>query len=217
MNLTAEQLQENWNVHLSFVDKYISEPRKAKVMDMLNSMAETMVLAPASSRASFHNAFPGGYIDHVNRVVTTSIECTKMWKGMGGTIDFTVEELIFSALFHDLGKIGDGENANYLPQGDAWRRDKLGEVYTTNPEVDFMLGHDRSLYLLQKFGIQLSKNEYLAIRLHDGMYDESNKSYFMGYNENSALRANIVYVVSMADFMSAKFEYDRYKKTLNKK
>lgn len=217
MNLTAEQLQENWNVHLSFVEKYISDPRKARVLEMLSSMEEAMVLAPASSRASFHNAFPGGYIDHVNRVVTTAIDCAKMWRGMGGTIDFTAEELIFSALFHDLGKIGDGNAVNYLPQDNAWRRDNLGELYTSNPEIDFMLAHDRSLFLLQKFGISVSKNEYLAIRLHGGMYDESNKSYFVNYNDSSNLRANIVYVIGMADFMAAKFEYDRYKNKIVKK
>ncbi len=35
------------------------------------------------------------------------------------------EELVFAALNHDLGKIGNGEQEGYLPQTDNWRRDKL--------------------------------------------------------------------------------------------
>ena len=217
MNLTAEQLQENWDVHLGFVNKHISEPRRSKVLEMFSSLEEVMVMAPASSKHSFHNAFPGGYVEHVNRVVTTSIEVAKMWRAMGGTVDFTAEELIFSALIHDLGKVSDGDNVNYIPQDNAWRRDNLGEIYTSNPEMDYMITHDRTLFLLQKFGISLTKNEYFAVRLHSGLYDEANKSYFINYNESYNLKANIVYVLSTADFMSAKFEYDRYKNKSIKK
>jgi hypothetical protein len=83
--------------------------------------------------------------------------------------------------------------------------------------MDYMITHDRTLFLLQKFGISLTKNEYFAVRLHSGLYDEANKSYFINYNESYNLKANIVYVLSTADFMSAKFEYDRYKNKSIKK
>jgi len=47
---------------------------------------------------------------------------------------------------------------NYLPQTDKWRQDKLSEMYTNNPELDFMLIPDRSLFVLQKFNIPVTKN-----------------------------------------------------------
>ena len=33
----------------------------------------------------------------------------------------TEEELVFSAINHDLGKMGDEENESYIPQTDKWR------------------------------------------------------------------------------------------------
>lgn len=211
MSLTAEQIQENWNTFIGYIEKYINEPRKKKVLEMMTQLEEIAVLAPASSKKSYHNAFPGGYIDHINRVVATSIEVAKLWKTIGGSLDFTGEELIFAALFHDLGKLGDGLHPGYLPQTDNWRKDKLGEIYTPNPDLDFMLIPDRSLYVLQRYGIPVSKNEYLAIRLHDGVYDDANKAYFISYNESAKFKTSIVYLLHTADLLASKVEYQKSK------
>jgi len=157
----------------------------------------------------------GGYVDHVNRVVQGSLEIKQLWEKMGANINFTDEELVFSALFHDLGKVGDGNVECYVPQSDQWRRDKLQEYFTVNPKLDFMLIQDRSLYLLQKFGIELSQNEYIAIRIHDGVYDEANKAYYVSYNPESKLRSNISYILHQADMLASKVEYDRWKNSSN--
>ena len=188
---------------------YITD-RKDKVISMIESFKEDYALAPASSKTWYHSAFPGGYVDHVNRVVEYAVKQMRLYKEMGGTVDFTEEELVFAALFHDLGKMGDGEKLNYLPQTDKWRQDKLSETYTNNPELDFMLIPDRSLFLLQKFGIPVSKNEYLAIRLHDGVFDDANKAYFFSYNPSSRMKTNIVNVLHTADFLASKVEYDMH-------
>ena len=176
MSLTAEQIQKNWDKHLKIVDHYIKD-RKNAVNTMLEDLSETYVMAPASGKTWYHNAFPGGYVDHVNRVVEYSVKQKKLYSEMGGNIDFTDEELVFSALFHDLGKIGTKEQASYLPQTDKWRQDKLQEMYTPNTELDFMLVPDRSLFTLQEYGVKVSKNEYLAIKLHDGLFADGNKPY----------------------------------------
>lgn len=210
--LTPEQIQENWNTHLGFVDKYIPQ-RKKNIKAMYKDFEEVAVLAPASSKTWYHNAFPGGYIDHVNRVVTTAIDIAKLWKGTyGGTLDFTQEELIFSALFHDLGKLGSEEGPNYIPQEDKWRQDKLKEMYTPNPALPFMMIPDRSLYLLQRYGIPVSQKEYLAIKLHDGVFEEGNKPYFFSNKPESKLRTNLVHILHLADYMASKVEVDLYGK-----
>lgn len=209
--LSAEQIQKNWELHLKIVDKYITGDRKNKVNTMLEALGESMVMAPASSKSWYHNAFPGGYIDHVNRVVKSAVKQKTLWEEMGSTIDFTDEELVMAALFHDLGKIGDGKVDCYIQQTDKWRQDKLHEMYTPNPEISFMLIPDRSLFILQKFGIELSQNEYMGIRLHDGVYDKANEAYFFSNNPDSRMRTNIVYILHTADFMASKVEYDMWK------
>jgi hypothetical protein len=209
MSLTKEKIQENYEKHLKIVKNYIGD-RQDKVLSMIDAWQEEYAIAPASSKTWYHSAFPGGYVDHVNRVVEYAVKQMRLYKEMGGEIDFTEEELVFAALFHDLGKMGDGDKLNYLPQTDKWRQDKLAEMYTNNPELDFMLIPDRSLFILQKNGIQVSKNEFLAIRLHDGVFDEANKAYFFSYNPASRMKTNIVNILHSADFLASKVEYDMH-------
>lgn len=213
MILTPEQVEGNWNRHLLYVEEYITGDRKDKLISTYQALADHMVLAPASGKTWFHNAFPGGYIEHVNRVVELSLRTMKFWAVSGAEIDFTQEELVFAALNHDLGKIGDGEQDGYLPQTDNWRRDKLKEEYSINTALDFMLIQDRSLFLLQKYGISMSQKEYLGIRLHDGIFDDANKAYFFNHTPDSRFKTNIVFVLHQADFMASKIEYDRWLKT----
>ena len=211
MSLTAEQISKNYQKHLKIIDTYIGD-RAESIKSMLTHMEETYMMAPASGKTWFHNAFAGGYVDHVNRVVQYAIEQHRLYIKMGGTVDYTEEQLVFSALFHDLGKLGDGDKPNYVPQTDKWRQDKLSEMYTYNPDLDFMLIPDRSLYILQKFGIKVDQKEFLAIRCHDGVFDKANEAYFFSNVESSRQKTAIISVLHTADFLASKVEYDIWKK-----
>jgi len=209
MELSAEQIEKNWNKYLKIVDTFITGERKDKLISLYNNLSEEMIMSPASSKASFHNAFPGGYIDHVNRVVHCAIKTKELWESMGSIIDFTNEELVFSALNHDLGKIGGKGTPGYITQTDKWRQDKLGELYTMNRDISYMLVSDRSLFILQQYGIAMSEKEYLAIKLHGGLYDKGNESYYITYNPESKLKSNLIYILHQADFLASKIESDK--------
>ena len=209
--LQAEQIQKNYDKHLKIVEHYITE-RKQAVLDMISHIGDEYVMAPASSKSWYHSAYAGGYVDHVNRVVEYAVKQMKLYAEMGGEVDFTEEELVFAALFHDLGKLGNGDIPNYIPQTDKWRQDKLSEMYTYNPELDFMLIPDRSLFILQKFGIKVNQKEWLGIRLHDGVFDKANEAYFFSNVESSRQKTSIVSVLHSADFLASKVEYDMWKK-----
>lgn len=131
--------------------------------------------APASPRVSWHNCFPGGLCDHSLRVTQFLHRIAKdLAPGR-----YDANTLNFVGLFHDLGKVGDGVHPYYVPlegQDNAWRR-KKGELYEINKECVHMPTSERGLYLLQKHAITVTSDEYLAIRLNDGMYDETNKRY----------------------------------------
>ena len=209
--LEAEQIQKNYEKHLKIIETYLSEERVTQVKAMLNHMEEVYIMAPASGKTWYHNAFAGGYVDHVNRVVQYAIEQSRLYEKMGGTLDYTDEQLVFSALFHDLGKIGDGDDPNYIPQTDKWRQDKLSEMYTFNPDLQFMLIPDRSLFILQKFGIKVDQKEFLGIRCHDGVFDKANEAYFFSNVESSRQKTALVSVLHSADFLASKVEYDMWK------
>jgi hypothetical protein len=210
MKLTAEQIQDNWNKFLSIIDKYISEPRGSELKAFYEKYAERIMLMPASHKKEYHNAFPGGYVDHVLRVVDCALKLNKVWVEMGvDTSTYTIEELVFAALNHDLGKMGDEKNESYIPQDDQWRRDKLGEDYKFNNQLEYMSVPDRSLHLLMSHGITFSKNEMLAIKLHDGLYDDANKPYLMSWSPETKPRTALVFIVHQADLMAARIEFEQ--------
>jgi hypothetical protein len=122
---------------------------------------------------------------------------------------FTTEELIFSALNHDLGKMGDEEQDSYIPQTDNWRREKLGEDYMFNTKVPFASVPDRGLFLLQSHGIQYTFNEMLAIQTHDGLYDEANNKYLKNFMPEQKPRTSLPFILHQADLMAARIEFER--------
>jgi len=127
MKLSAQEISNNWLQLMTTIDEYISSPRKEKLIEFYNKYEDRLMMMPASHKKEYHNAFPGGYIDHVNRVVNCALLQSDLWGQMGADMStFTKEELVFSAINHDLGKMGDDTHESYLPQTDKWRREKLG-------------------------------------------------------------------------------------------
>jgi len=206
MNLSAEQLQQNFDELIGIIEQHISNPRKEKLIKMYKDHQERLMLMPASGNINYHNCFPGGYIDHINRVVKCALELLNIWTTLGAQIDFTVEELVFAAINHDLGKMGTEQAEQYIPNPSEWHRKNQGKIYTNNPANSFMTVPDRSLKLLADRGIVVTDNEWFGIKLHDGMYEEANKAYFVNYNPDSALRTNLPYLLHHADMLASRIE-----------
>jgi hypothetical protein len=210
MNLTAEEIQSNWSRLIGFIEDHISSPRRENLLKFYDKYQERLILMPAAHKKEYHNAFPGGYVEHVNRVITCALHLHELWGQMGADLTtYTKEELVFSALNHDLGKMGDEENDSYIPQTDNWRREKLGEDYMFNTKVPFASVPDRGLFLLQSHGIQYTFNEMITIQTHDGLYDEANKKYLMTYLPEQKPRTSLPFIVHQADFMAARIEFER--------
>jgi hypothetical protein len=210
MNLTAEQIQDNWNELMGYINEYISSPRKEKLLEFYEQYSDRLILMPASHKKEYHNAFPGGYVEHVLRVIRCAIHQSALWEIEGADMTtFTTEELVFSALNHDLGKLGSEEEESYIPQTDQWRKDKLGEDYTFNSKVPFASVPDRGLFMLQSHGIQYTFNEMIAIQTHDGLYDEANKKYLMAFMPEQKPRTSLPFILHQADLMAARIEFER--------
>ena len=69
---------------------------------------------------------------------------------------------------------------------------------------------DRAIYTLSQFGVTYSEQEYLGLRLADGMYEEANKTYLMGFGESKKIKSNIAQLVHQADMIATRYEMERY-------
>ena len=211
LKLTAEQIQSNWEQLMGIIEKNISSPRKEKLLKFYDRHATRIATMPASSIESNHSAFAGGYVYHVLNVIKCGLIEYQAWKKCGAMLDdFTKEELVFSLLNHDLGKMGNEDYEYYVPNPSEWHRKNQGKEYEINTLCSYMEVPDRSLFLLQQNGISYSENEFFAIKLHDGMYADSNKSYYVNYHANAKVRTNLVYIVSHADMMASRIEFNEW-------
>jgi hypothetical protein len=201
-----QDTQAQWDQLMQYIDLYINSPRKEALIKMYESLADRVLTAPASSHSTRHNCFPGGYIDHVNRVVKCAITLWDTWNSLGAnTKNYTKEEVVFAAINHDLGKIGSATDEYYVPNDSDWHV-KRGQVYKINPNLTFMKVPDRSVFTLQEHAVAYSENEYLAIKLHDGLYSKGNESYLMAGSPEFALRTDLPILIHHADHLATLIE-----------
>jgi len=209
-HLSTAYMAENYSKLLRFIDNYITGERKDKLKKLYEDHAERIAFMPASGTEHYHNCFPGGYVDHVIRVVEAALELRALWSRYGATLLPTEEELVFAALNHDLGKIGTEQAPQYIPNDSEWHRKNQGKLYKNNPANPFMTVPDRSLKLLADRGIAVSEAEWYGIKLHDGMYEEANKAYYVSYDPSSRLRTDLPYILHQADLLAARVEYEQW-------
>jgi hypothetical protein len=195
-DLRAEDVEANFNKYVEYLKKIQDPARQAAALSVTEQLGERLALCPASGRLEHHNCFVGGLVDHSIRVLRNALVLRKSFDLVS---DIPLDSVIIAALFHDLGKVGDYDFDYYLPQDSDWHREKLGELYTFNKSLPYMTIPHRSLWLLQKAGLVLTQDEFLAIMLHDGQYAPDNKSYAMK-------ERTLVDLIHMADFMACKQE-----------
>ena len=206
LKLSAEQMLENVVKFNEYIDKYITGDRKDKLKEFYDSISQTLAESPASTKEAHHNCFPGGYLDHVIRVTELALVIDRVWDKFNQKKNYTIEELVFSCLNHDLGKLGTNAEPFYIPNDSDWHIKNQGAHYKYNNKMIHMRIADRSLYYLQNAGIKVSENEFLAIKLHDGLYEESNKAYYITYSPESELKCNLPYIVHQADLAASRIE-----------
>lgn len=201
--ITEEQINGNKE---EFIRLLKATSNVHKNIDRLIQWLETSDFFEAPSSTVFHNNYKGGLCEHSLNVYRIACKLREVLVSEGKSIDFSEEELIISALLHDLCKtnfyvqdvkVFKDESA---PIGHQWKKYNTYKI-----EDKFPYGHgEKSVFMLQRF-IALTGNESLAIRWHMGNSDPSismsnyTKSAFI-----TALEENqLVNIISLADQFSS--------------
>lgn len=202
-HITSQKIKFFEIINITFGEK---TDRTLSLIEMYRELDERLSSAPASSRIYFHNAYKGGYLDHVLNVIDASLKVESIYREFGGAIDYTPQERVFAAMHHDLGKLGDEDGPFYLPDTN-FKSNSSGVYFQKNSRGQVMSGYDRALYILQYYGISFSKNEMLGIKMADGLFSEEAKPLFT----SSGIfphKTSLGYIIHWADWISAKAEAD---------
>lgn len=150
-----------------------SPDRADKIAKLIDDVgAENYFSAPASSRESYHNCYPGGLAEHNLNVVSFLIHLNEI-----SELDFDYESLCVVGLLHDLGKVINTDFERfYKTEEERWKIDR-GELFSKNDGSTYFTAHQRTMWILSHFGFKLSPEEYQAILLNDGQYIQENKPY----------------------------------------
>lgn len=164
--LTPEELQKQKQ---NFIDLLTETNRPG--MDKLLAWLQTTDFfeAPASTR--FHLNYEGGLLEHSLNVYYVLEQLSYLRYSPKTPTDFTIpkDTIIITALLHDICK------ANTYKKGQRWRKDANNrweqyDVYEF--KEDEPLGHgEKSIYLLQRAGLQLTEKEVYMIRWHMGGFE----------------------------------------------
>ena len=194
--LSEKDQMAGYELFIQNLKEYLPDIRLEAIKPLLDRFDADMASAPASP--SDHGAYIGGYLEHVNDVIEYSVLQRKIFEKQGLSVP-SEEAVVFAAAFHDIGKISDGSNDHYIPEDSPWHRENLGRNFKINEKPTAKLHHaDKSLFLLQKFGIQMTLEEYQAIRLHDGPGAPINSWHAYQYGDGICLLAQIIRAADMA-------------------
>lgn len=175
------------------ISTFPSERRRLVEEMMRGPIGEQFMTAPASTRRAYHNAFPCGLLAHSLNVVRNALKISDAL----APNRWPKHKVIFCALFHDLGKAGSPGKPYYLPTKEDWKIRK--EQYWDVSNDEYMPNAEKSLFILQQYGITLDHEETVAIRWNDGPGADGNSAY--NFHE-----PDLALIIHWADFWSANQE-----------
>ena len=177
MTNDIEQIKSNWETF----EKLCKRLSDHNLNKLLETMGERLCICPASMRSDQYGCYPGGLISH-------SLDVTSAMRSINDSFDMglSISSIIKVGLLHEIGKIGDLDKQLFVDQDSDWHREKLGQLYKFNEDLERMSTSHQTLYLLQNFGVHLTKEEWITIQLSQGSHFEENR-FYVGHEPTLAI------------------------------
>lgn len=180
------------------IERALLETRREGIEDLIEWMyGNGYFEAPASG--GNHNCFVGGLADHSYNVYFNALHIAHSLLDEN-EYDEMEESISLVALLHDLGKCGNYGKPMYVDNILKTGQSK-SKPFKTNPELLYIDHATRSIQIASRF-IELTEEEVLAIRYHDGLYEPAN--YGLKGNETK-----LVMILHWADMWSSRFDEKR--------
>ncbi len=178
--LTTEQIKDNFDKYCLLLEK-LTEPRKSIIMSYISDNADNVASSPANRFTDIGYCYYGGFVEKTLKLVEVAKHLHGIWSKYT-PITYNGNELLFSAILCELGKVLHLNKPVLVENTVDWEV-KKGILFKNNPEVPFMKNSDRTLYNLSHIGVPVSENEFYAIKLYQGLYEEENKGYIMSNSD----------------------------------
>ena len=167
--LTEEKLNANYLKFINYLQKY-----NCYSEDMMKELGEKIKLAPYSMERDMGGAYDGAMIDVTLNVlckIGAQINNNAIGANGGDKIAHPLLAVNNNMLMRVLLLINIAKAEMFIPNKSEWHKKNLGRMYEfAENKTKLKLGA-RSLYLCQKYGIQLEEEEFEAFLTIDNQDD----------------------------------------------
>lgn len=163
--LSDAKINTNYLTFIKYLEKYNCYSEQ-----MIADIGEKIKLAPYSTQKDFGGAEPGGLIDvtlHVLCRIGAEINNNAFGTNGKDTLAHPYLSVNQNMLMRVLLLLNISKADTFIENTSEWHRKNLGKLYEYNNHATKMKLGQRSLYLCQKYGIQLEEEEFEAFSAID--------------------------------------------------
>ena len=182
-----------WNKYSNLLSSLKSE----NVDNLINSWDQRIIMGTYSQREKEPFCGIGGLVEYALDLAKKSNEISK-------ALNYNINKasIVKCSLLSIIGKVGNLTQNRFVDCTSEWHQNNLGQYYDWNEECDKYQTTDRTLFILQRFNIDLSWEEWQAIFLLKDNSSDDNKFY-------SDYKTHLTLVLQMAHQAVIKEEKDK--------
>lgn len=178
MEIDTDQLIARYETYTSILKKFFPDDGIENFLEDYGTRLVTSPRGLTSDDGGNHGAL-------VDFLCSTALKAKDVSQGV-----CDVKSAVRVSLIHELGKLGDVENELFSEQDSSWHREKLGQNFKYNDKCTKMSVSHRTLFMMQKYNISLTNEEWLTVLISQGMQ----------YPENAFYSKNKPMISSVLDF-----------------
>jgi len=151
--MELEELKSRWETYSRILRRFNDQA----INGMLEDLGERLCVAPANPRIEQYGCFPGG-------LIASQMEVLRLMRSLNEFHENTcdVKSVFKVALLHDIGRIGTADIDWLSEQDSDWHHER-GFHFKASFDIPELTHVQRTLFFLQKYGVSLTEEEYMAI------------------------------------------------------
>ena len=157
-----------WNKYSNLLASLKSE----NVDNLVNSWDQRIIMGTYSQREKEPFCGIGGLVEY-------SLDLAKKSNEISKALNYNINKasIIKCSLLSIIGKVGNLTQNRFVDCTSEWHQNKLGQYYDWNEECEKYQTTDMTLFILQRFNVDLNWEEWQAISLLKDLSSEDNKFY----------------------------------------
>ena len=165
MDIDTDKLVDRFDAYSKTFLKYFPDEGSNKLLEDFGTRLVTCPRGLTQEEGGYH----GALLEFSTKVALSAKKTAE------GVCD--PSSCVRVALVHELGRLGDLNEPLFVEQDSSWHREKLGQNFKYNDKCVKMTVAHRTLWILQTYGIKLTREEWTAVLLSQGIYHQEASFY----------------------------------------